>query len=72
MRGRYCGLLEIMIKQMIEYSISYALAGMFLMILLAAPIKFGMTEDSIIQFAEEHRGMICFIQAYTALKIMEL
>ena len=59
-------------KQMIEYFISYALAGMFLMILLAVPIMFGITEDSIIQFAEEHRGMICFIQAYTALKIMEL
>lgn len=59
-------------KQIIEYSISYALAGMFLMIFLAVPIMFGMTEDSIIQFAEEYRGMICFIQAYTALKIMEL
>lgn len=61
-----------MMKQMIEYSISYALAGMFLMILLAVPISFGMTEDSIIQLAEEHRGMIYFIQAYAALKIMEL
>ena len=42
------------------------------MILFAVPIMFGITEDSIIQFVEEHRGMICFIQAYMALKIMEL
>lgn len=59
-------------KRMIEYAISYALAGMFLMILLGVPIRFGVTEDSIMQFAEEHRGMICFIQAYMALKITEL
>ena len=58
-------------KQIIEYSISYALAGMFLMILLAVPIMFGITEDSIIQFAEEHRGIIGFLQAYIAYKITE-
>ena len=41
------------------------------MILFAVPIRFGI-EDGMIQFVEEHRGIICFIQAYMALKIMEL
>ena len=59
-------------KQMIEYCISYALAGMLLMIFLAVPIRFGVTEDSVIRFAQEHRGIIEFLQAYMAYKITEL
>ncbi len=58
-------------KQMIKYSISYALAGMFIMIFLAVPIRFGVTEDSMIRFAHEHRGIIGFLQAYMAYKITE-
>lgn len=66
---RKCG--ENGIITMIKYLVSYALTGMFLMIFLAIPIRFGATEDGMIKFAEEHRGIIGFLQAYMAYRIIE-